>query len=60
MPIAAISAAESFASARACAGRGELRLPDRFGIVLDVAGRRQDLRELLLSRGHDAAVACRR
>ena len=38
---------------------GELRLPDRLGIVLDVAWRRKDLRKLLLRDGDDAAVAAK-
>src|SRR4051812_29463149 len=37
--------------------RGELRLPDGLGVVLDVAGGRKDLRELLLRRSYRAAIA---
>ena len=55
-PIAAMSAAVAFASASAWRGRGELRGPDRSGIVLDVSRRGQNLRELLLGRRDRPAI----
>src|SRR5262249_32021462 len=37
-------------------GRGQLRRPDGFRIVFDVARRGEDLRKLLLGRGDEPAV----
>ena len=56
-PIAAMSAADEPRLAPAPRARSQLRRPDGFRIVLDVAGRRKDLRELLLRHRHDRAVA---
>ncbi len=54
-PIAARLPAASAALCQGCAGRCELRRPDRLGVVLDDARRRQDLRKLLLGGGDDPA-----
>ena len=56
-PMAAMSAAVTPACAHRLARGGQLRRPDRLRIVLDVRRARKDLRELLLGRGDDAAVA---
>ncbi len=55
-PIAARSAAGHGGVGHRLAGRFQLRRPDRLGIVLDDARRRQDLRKLLLRRGDNAAA----
>ena len=56
-PIAAMSVGLEARARQRLARRRDLRRPDRLRVVLDVAGRWKDLRELLLSRGHGAAIA---
>ena len=55
-PIAAMSLARQPGTQRAHRAPPGPATPDRFGVVLDVSRRREDLLELLLRDGHDGAV----
>ena len=56
-PIAAMSAAAELGLRERLAGHGELRRPDRLGIVLDVPGEGKICSNSACADGHDVAVA---
>ena len=55
MPMAAMSRGCRCGAAERLDGDGELRRPDLLRVVLDPAGLREDLRELLLGHADDGA-----